>query len=224
MKKTHLLILLLCFGFFPARAQDTVTLPKSQLIELEKKAARADKLAIDLEKAQREISRLKGEIAAPSKFFSTPILPPQVEQSLQKLPPTRPLAELPPLTKGEVVLASDLLHHYAMDPAAANQRYRKKSLKLKGIITDLDKPLLMSPYRVIFRVPASPLKIICDVRSPEQFKKVYVSPDRERVVGETYSGRATLAKVGEEIIVQGRCAGLKDGVVAFDYSEKLSGQ
>ena len=224
MKKALLLILLLCLGFFPARAQDTVTIPKSRLIELEKKAAQADKLAIDLEKARAENSRLKGEIGAPPKSFSTPVLPPQVEQSLQKLPPTRPLAELPPLIKGEVVLASDLLHHYAMDPAAADQRYRKKSFKLQGIVTDLDKPLLMSPYRVIFRVPASPLKIICDVRSPEQFKKVYVSADRERVVGETYSGRATLARVGEEITVQGRCAGLKDGVVSFDYSDKLSGQ
>ena len=224
MKKAQLLVLVFSLGFFPARAEDTVTISKSRLTELERKAARADKLAADLEKAQAEISLLKGEIAAPPKSFAAPVLPPQVEQSLQKLPPTRPLTELPPLTKGEVVIASDLLHHYAMDPAAADQRYKKKNFKLQGIVTDLDKPLLMSPYRVIFRVPASPLKLICDVRSPEQFKKVYVSADRERVVGETYSGRATLAKVGEEITLQGRCAGLKDGVVIFDYSEKISGQ
>lgn len=224
MKTAWLYTILVAFTliFSAHGAEDTVTLPKSRVIELEKKAAQADKLAAELEKARAEISRLKGEAAAAPKTVVVSPLPPQVEQSIQKLPPTRPLTGLPALGKGETVAVSDLLHHYAMDPAAADQRYKKKNFKLTGIVTDLDKSLLTSPYRVIFRVPGSALKLICDVQSPDEFKKVYVSSDRERIIGETYSTRATLAKVGEEITLQGHCSGLKDGVVTVDYSEKLS--
>ena len=128
------------------------------------------------------------------------------------------------MQKGEVVQASDLLNHYAADPAAADRRYKKQNFKIRGIITDVDKVLMVSPYRVFFRVPGNGLKVLCDVRSPERFSKVYVSGNRERVVGETFSEIVTLARVGEEVTLQGRCGGWKDGTVIFDYADKIPGK
>jgi hypothetical protein len=203
------------------RGQDTVTISKSRLTELERKAAETDRLAGELEKAREEISRLKGEVAARPKAVYQPVLPPQVEQAIQKLPPTRPMTELPALQKGEIVQVSDLLNHYAADSAAADLRYRKKNFKLRGIVTDVDKPMLVSSYKIYFRIPGNPLKMVCDVRSPEYFQKVYVK-DREQVMGETRNGIVKLVAIGQAVTLNGHCAGLKDGAIIFDYSEQLS--
>ena len=93
MKRAKLLVIVFCLGLVAVRAQETVTISKSRLTELEQKAAQAEKLAAELEMARAEISRLKGEVAAKPKAVYQPALPPEVEQAIQKLPPTRPMTE-----------------------------------------------------------------------------------------------------------------------------------
>ncbi|MBI3418037.1 MAG: hypothetical protein HY043_22335 [Verrucomicrobia bacterium] len=213
--------LFLC-GLLVTLADETITVPKARLQELERKAADADRLATELSAAKAEIARLKGEQTELKKAAAKPArwLPPAVEKAEQKQPPTPPIHTLPPLAKGEVVSIHDLLNHYASDVPAADLRFRKQIFRIRGIVTDVNKELFVSPYRVIFRLPEQTLRVVCEVRPSDEFTKVYVAGDHERVVGEK-SGRApiTFISVGDEITYTGRCVGLRNGVVSFENCE-----
>lgn len=213
-------------------ADDSVTVSRSRLAELERKAAEADRLADELAKAKAEIARLKSQQAELSnpkadnaklkeeqaglkKAASKPDhwLPLAVENATRNLPPTPPIDSLPPLQRDEVVPIHDLLNHYASDPVAADRRYRGRVFKVRGVIAELDKPLLISPYRVVFRLPGLALKVVCEVRPPEDYSKVYITNDRERIVGETERRRVTFATIGTEATYRGQCRGLRGGLV-----------
>lgn len=201
---------------------ETVTISRSRFEEIERKAAEADRLAAELTAAKAEIARLKGEQIELKKAAAKParLLPAAVTQAEQQQPPTPSIHSLPPLGRSEAVSVHDLLNHYAADAAAADQRYRKQTFQLRGIVTDVNKDLFVSPYRVIFRLPDQTLRVVCEVRPPDEFTKVYVAGDHERVMGEK-PGRApvTFISVGDEITYTGRCLGLRSGVVSFENCE-----
>src|SRR5437868_2099761 len=92
----------LVFLAFPSRAQDTVTISKSRLSDLEAKAARADALATELAEARAELARLKKEEKQaerkPARW-----LPPAVEKAAQQAPAPRPLPALAPASPTEMV-------------------------------------------------------------------------------------------------------------------------
>ena len=219
----------------PSRAaEDTVKIPRSRLTELEQKAAQVERLAAELAQAKDEIARLKGQRVELTQAKSEIVklkeeqaelkkaapkserwLPPAVENAAKNLPPTPPLQSLPALQKDEVVSVHDLLNHYAPDPAAADQRYRDRVFRIHGVIAEVDKPLMLAPYKVIFRLPGQSLKVTCEVRPPDEFTKVYVTTDREKVIGETERKRVTFATVGTEATYRGRCKGLRDGAISL---------
>jgi hypothetical protein len=225
-------VLTLCGGIPGQAAEDTIPISRSRLAELERKAAEADRLAAELAKAKAEIARLRGERVELNKAKTEIVklkeeqaelkkaapkserwLPPAVENAAKNLPPTPPMQSLAPLQGDETVSVQDLLNHYAADPTAADQRYREHVIKLRGVIAEVDKALLLSPYKVVFRVPGQTLKAVCEVRPPEEFTKVYVTSDREKVIGETERRRVTFATVGTEVTYRGRCRGLRDGTI-----------
>jgi len=230
-----LVIAVLVLGTLPGRtAEDTVTISRSRLAELERRAAEADRLAAELAKAQAEIARLQGDRNELGKAKteikklkeeqadlkkatakSERWLPPAVENAARNLAPTPSIQSLAPLQADEVVSVHDLLNHYAVDPAAADRRYRDHVFKIRGVIAEVDKPLFLAPYKVVFRLPGQSLKAACEVRPPDEFTKVYVTADHEKVVGETERRRVTFAVVGSEATYRGRCRGLRDGAITM---------
>ena len=206
-----------------AGAQETVTIPRARFEELERKEKELAKLKGDLSAARGEAVRLKTEkdeavakarAAVAADFNNPPIT--CVSPSMNTLPP---------LAKGEIVDAMDLAEHYRADAAAADARYRKKLFKVKGEIVGFDKPLMTRNYHVLLRGTGRELRVLCSVVPPEKYRAVFTTTGGTQLSGSFANGaRVTLAKVGDTVVVEGRCTGLDGSMVEMSGCGLLPGQ
>jgi hypothetical protein len=210
------LLLALALSLTLSRADETVPISKERLQELERKAADADRLQRELDARNAEIERLKGQKPTAASRKGETWLPPAAVKAAEKSPPTPPIATVQPVRPDEVVSVNDLLNHYASDPAAAAARYGKKMLTIRGVITELDKTMFLSTYTAAFRVPGVDQRIECEFTPDREFTRVYLTSDKERIIGETYTLRRTFAVVDTEVVVRGRCTGAKGRVIKLD--------
>jgi len=193
----------------PAAAQETVTLPKARLEELERKEKELEKLKAELSAAQGETARLRQEkdAAVRAAAAAAPAKPEVVHIS-------PPLATLPPLRAGEVVDARDLANHYRADASAAAARYGRQRIRVRGEVVGFEKPLFVRPYRILLRGPDRQTRVLCTVHPPDRFKAVFTIHAGTELVGLTAGEtRVPLAKIGQPVTIEGRCAGLDGDVV-----------
>src|SRR5207245_892364 len=101
---------------FSIMAQETVTIPKSRLEELQRKEAELNSLKGDLKATKGENLQLKKQHQEDSIKISSAPTPMATHVS-------PPIASLPPLTTGEIVDAMDLANYYRADAAAADHRF-----------------------------------------------------------------------------------------------------
>src|SRR5947208_541174 len=128
--RTLVLLLLPVTPAFSIMAQETVTIPKSRLEELQRKEAELDSLKGDLKATKGENLQLKKQHQEDAiKISSAPPTQPVVTHVSPSM------ASLPPLTSGEIVDAMDLANYYRADAAAADHRFRKQVLKVQGEIS-----------------------------------------------------------------------------------------
>jgi hypothetical protein len=182
------------------RAQDKVTIPKSRLEELERK--------------EKELEKLKG--SPPERANITPAATPAAPSAAtnQTEPVIKlqlvPLAELPAFRDGESVEAIELASYYLQDPAAADQRFKKHKMIVRGEITGFEKPMFLRNYRILLKGPERDKPIICDLLRPETLNSVFTSNHGAELVGMQGETRVGLAKVGQKVMVQGVCKGRHD--------------
>lgn len=200
-----------------ASAQETVTIPKARLEELERKEKELEKLKSDLAIAPGETARLTQErVVAPAKAAVTGAAPPTESPSTHLSPA---LNTLPPLSTDDTVDAMDLGNHYLADVVAADARYRKKVFKVKGEIIGFDKPTLSRNYRVLLRTPSRELRVLCTVTPPEKYIAVFTTQGGTRLTGSLPSGtRVVLLKIGDAVVLKGRCAGLNGSMIEMTGS------
>jgi hypothetical protein len=219
-----------CFVYAPTRGDDEISISRQRLETLERRATDADRLEHELAQLRNELALLSGKPAAGSSrgsasahadALSTLQQSPAASQSFASEPVTTPsgAVELPLIERDQEVIATDILSHYAADPASADARYRKKTLRLKGTVSDVDKELFLAPYVVIFKGTNTPVRIECSITPSANYGKVYLTRDRQRIIGEAGAGRRVLAEVGRETVIRARCQGLKEGVVRFSAIE-----
>jgi hypothetical protein len=221
-----LFALVTCCLASPLRAQETVAIPKSRLEELERKAAELEKLKKELNRAQGEKEQLKGEqerlktekeqlkMAKEEAEAKAVVATAKAEPKISHVSP--PLASLPPLQAGELVNALDLMNHYAADAVAAEQRYGKGTLRVQGEVVGLEKPMFVRPYTLLLKTADSQRKIVCTVHPPEQYKTLYtVKNGTEMAWKDERHGPVMFVKVGQTVMVEGRCKGLHDANVAL---------
>ncbi len=212
------LLLLLAGLALPVLAQETVTIPKARLEELERKEA-------ELKRLKAELARAKGENVGLTQPHAAEVgniaSPPVAAQVVARVSPA--LASLPPLKDGELVEAVDLASHYRSDPAAADLRYRKHKFRVQGEVAGFEKPLFIRNYKIILKTLDGEMKLICDLQPPEKFSAVFTVNHGSQLVGlmrgET---RVPIAKVGDTVVVAGQCTGLRDLVVALSGCELQS--
>jgi hypothetical protein len=198
----------LLFALAPSSpAQDSVTVPKSRLEELEQK--------------ERELERLKGGLNKPKDQN----VQPKVQKSTE-LPVTNvevvvthvspPIASLPPLTKGDVVDSMDLANYYRTDAVAADQRYRHQKFTVRGEIVGFEKPLLLRNYKILLRTADRDTRVICDFLPPENSNAVFTTDHGSTLVAMTYvhengkqgDVRIPMAKIGDVAVIKGECKGI----------------
>lgn len=209
---------ILCGSGPLALAQDTITIPKSRLEELERKEAELEKLKGLSPKSQVAIPNLKTNQqdqavpqTSPAHTAVTSSRPPGSQPQLP--------AALPPLENGALVSATDLAAHYRANAATADQRYRKRTFKVQGEIVGFEKPLLVRNYVILLKTTEPQTRIICDFYPSENFKAVFTANNGMELVGLLPDSRVPLAKVGDNVIIEGRCKGLSNGGVKLTRCE-----
>lgn len=206
-------VLALCLGMCAAPcltfAQDNVTVPKSRLEELERK--------------EKELERLKGSPSAPAPSPkadpTTPAVPPASPPVLA--PPPEPIVRysspaldsLHPLKPDDIVNSLDLANYYYADPAAADRRFLKQKMVVRGEIVGFEKPLWKRSYRVLLKTPVRGTRVICDLLPPDKANAVFTTNHGDELMALMGDQRVPLIKVGETAIVKGECKGYNNSVV-----------
>ena len=221
---------LLAAAVWPLRAQDTVTIPRARWQELERKEKELEALQAELgrtrsekeklrrEKEQAEADRSRSENeklkltqakdAAEARAAAAQSVAARAEPGIEHHTPE--LASLPPLKKGEVVEAMDLMNHYRADAAGAARRYGKHRIRVRGIVIGFDKTLFASTYEVLLQSTERAWKVMCSVRPPEEFTATFPAQHGETIMAVTRSGaRLTLLRVGQTVEIEADCRGLK---------------
>jgi putative nucleic acid binding protein len=190
-------------------AEEMVTIPKSRLEELERKEAELDRLKGDLSKAKAEKTQLQKHYDETVAKAATAQLAPTVSAQ-----PSPPVASLPPLQSGEIVDALDLANHYRADPAAADRRYRKRTVQVRGEIARFEKPMFTRDYKIVLQSSDRQVSVLCDFSPPDNYQSVYTTQGGSQLVA-TLVGqkRLVLARVGDTVTIQGQCRGLSDSSV-----------
>ncbi len=183
-------------------AQDTVTIPKSRLEELERKEA--------------ELKRLQGGATNNRALTSQP---PMVAPTVAPAPAQPRPAPLPAFKPGDLIEAADLANAFRSDPAGAEQLYRKKPMAVRGEIVRFHKRLLSRDYTVILKTADPGVTVACDVKVPDVYQATFTAKNGSEMVGQIGESRTTLARVGDRVVALGRCGKFKDGEVQFDASE-----
>ncbi len=184
--------------------------PTSQLDLLRSKVA-------ELEKLRGELHQTRDESKALQKTTE------QYRQNLAALggeatpeKPVAPAAGLPALKKGDLVDAADLAAHFKQDLGTAEARYRKQAFRLEGVVDRLDKDLFVSAYHALLRIPGKSVRVVCVIKPPEVYSKVYATRSGERMVAEGERlGKVTLMQAGDKVVFEGRCSGMSDNTVTF---------
>lgn len=207
-------------GGAPILAEEApVTISAEQLKALQDKASEVERLKAQLDAAQRELNALKSNPVArpavpPPAGAKAPLwVPPAALRAQTNEAPARPLADLPAVSEATEISVRDLVGYFSQDARESAARFQGRTLTIRGVVTDLRKPLFQSPYEVSFRQLDSPLRVACVFRPPAEFTRVYATDNGEQVVGEGNGIRTVFARVGAELSIRGYCEGLKDGVI-----------
>jgi hypothetical protein len=196
-------------------AQDTITVPKSRLEELERKEAELNKLKGDLNKTKDENVELKKQHDVDAATIA------ETPKVIKHVSP--PMNSLPPVVSGAAVDAMDLADHYRIDAATADQRYRKQKLKLNGEVVGFGSQLFLKPYRIMLKTPDRGTRLTCSIQPPEKYSAVYSIKEGSQLVGtsQRYEDEV-IARLGDQVVIEGTCDGLKNSVVHMSGCALLS--
>ncbi len=174
---------------------------KTQEVQRLKEAL--DRAQSDLKRLQEENQRLRQE-----KPAATNAPPPG--------PAVAALRDLPPLQEGDLVSAPDLVTHFQADPAAATQRYSKKMLRVSGTVRAFSVGVLQRSYEVRLESPEKSVLLTCRFNYLDQYRSV-ITQQKGRVLVGRIDDRSvrTLLRLGDTVVIQGRCGGLKDGEITL---------
>ncbi len=223
MKVTRVLkavpmLLMLALAGQALLAQDTVTIPKSRLEELERKEAELKQLKSDAPKTNT-VNALGGSqpgVDTPRQSSPPPVAPPVGHVS-------PPITSLPPLKDGAVVEAMDLANYYRTDAQAAEQRYGGHIFKVQGEVERFEKPWFIRNYKIVLKTADRQTMIVCDIYPPDSYRAVFPANSGSELVGLTQDkSRVTIAKLGGSVVVLGRCKGLSGSVVKMTGCELVS--
>lgn len=187
------------------------------------------KLGFDANAALRiktlEVERLRAELAAvkgQSKKVAAEVAKvtaPRKPELWENRAPTPPAPSLPALKEREVVQVFDLVNHYKGDVQAADVRYRKKTIRLDGIIERMEEEAFSRSIKVILESPDRTVRVVCTVIPPDRFRATYTKSEGTVMVANDGRSEFVWLKAGQRVIANGQVSGLKDGVLHVSRCE-----
>lgn len=220
------------FGFIatsilPAIHAEDVSVPRERLAALEARSRRVESLEAEVRRLEAEVRRLQTGSAAiaadaagaapagvarlPSAQPPASWLTPAAAQAAAQAGPAPALEGR--LTKGSTVDLAHVLSHFGSEPATALTRYKGVRVRFHGVVAEVDKPLFMAPYDVVFRRSDTPVRVRARVTPPGYASRVFVAADRSTVVAEGGGRREVLARVGDAVGFDGVIKGFASGMV-----------
>jgi hypothetical protein len=185
------------------------------------KEAEVQKLKQDLARAEAEAARLNQTEAQPKNATTPPAAAP-VKSSDFTTPrgstpvPAKPAGDLFPLKRDEIVDAAELIQQFKMDSAAAEARCHKKTFRVKGVIQRFEAKLFRRQYEVILESPEKFMRVVLRFDYPDDYKSIYTIQNGQKLVGRPAENKeVTLMTVGDEVVFQGKCKGLRDAEIVF---------
>lgn len=189
-----------------------------------KQAAQIEELQRQLQQAQEELRRMQAAEPAPNPSNS-PVAPPaHLERKTAQPAPEEELdwAALPELTRTTVVSAEDLARHFQTAPVQAKQRYRGKTFLVKGTVVGFGLPKLVRRYDLELKSPEDAVSLTCRFDYVDRYRTVYAEADGRTLVGRIgQNSIQVLSRRGEEVVIQGRCRGLKRNRLEFTDCERI---
>ena len=187
----------------------------------QQKEAEIQKLKQDLARAEAEAAKLNQTEAQPKNELKPSAAAP-VKSSDSTTPrartpgPAKPAGDLPLVKRDEIVDAAELVQQFKTDSAAAEERCQKKTFRVKGVIQRFVTKLFRRQYEVILESPEKFLRVVSRFDYPDDYKSVYTIQNGQKLVGRPAENKAvTLMTVGDAVVFQGRCKGLRDAEIVF---------
>jgi hypothetical protein len=185
------------------------------------KEAEVKKLKEDLARAEAEAAKLNQAEDRPRNATTPPATAP-VKSSDSSTPrgntpvPAKPTGDQSPLKRDEIVDAAELVQQFKTDSTAAEAWYQKKTFRVKGVIQRFEAKLLRRQYEVILESPEKFMRVILRFDYPDDYKSVYTIQNGQKLVARPAENKeVTLMTVGDAIVVQGRCKGLRDAEIVL---------
>jgi hypothetical protein len=185
------------------------------------KEAEVQKLKKDLARAEAEAAKLNQVEVQPKHAATQPAAAPATSSDSTtprgKTPlPAKPASGLSPLNSDEIVEAAELVQQFKTDSAAADAWYQKKAFRVKGVIQRFEAKMLRREYDVVLESPEKFVRVILRFDYPEHYRSVYTIQNGQQLVGRPAENQViTLLTVGDAVVVQGRCKGLRDAEIVF---------
>ena len=81
--------------------------------------------------------------------------------------------------------------------------------------------MFLRDYKVLLAGPDRSTKVVCDLITPRKYSAAYTIDHGSQIVGQFGENRETFGRVGQVVLVHGRCKGWKDGsvVITADWFE-----
>jgi hypothetical protein len=185
------------------------------------KEAEIQKLKQDLARAEAEAAKLNQTEDQPTNVTHPPATPP-VKSSEATAPranrpaPAKRAIDQSPLKSDGIVEAADLVQQFMTDSATAEARCGKKMFGVKGVIQRFEAKLFLRQYEVILESPEKFSRVVLRFDYPDEYKSIYTIQNGQKLVGRPAENKlVTLLTVGDAVVVQGRCKGLRDAEIVF---------
>ena len=185
------------------------------------KAAEIQKLKLDLARAEAEAATLNQSEARKVEVPSPPAAAPGNESNSTIPRASTPLTGKPPgdrapLKPEEIVDAADLIAQFKTDSAAAEKSFQKKTFRVKGVVQRFESKLFLRQYGVVLESPEQFMRVVLRFDYPDDYKSIYTIQNGQKLVGHpARSQEVTLMTVGDLVVIQGKCNGLRDTEILF---------
>jgi len=172
----------------------------------------------EIEKLKQDLARAEAEAAKLGSGTAENTSPPVAKAGKTSAPDeaAKPIAGLALLKAGDVVDAADLVLQFKADSAAANQRYRKKTFRVRGVVERFEPKMFVRKYDVLLASTEKFVRLVVGFDYPDNLKAVYTIQHGQKLVGKpTDHSEVTLLKVGDPVVFEGKCQGLSDSEIVF---------
>ncbi len=182
--------------------------------DLKRKSEEVEKLKHELDQKQRELEQLRKENQRLRREKAP--APAAAARPARPAPPVTPMDNLPPLAKTDIVEIHNLVGHFLANPEAAAARYTKQQFCVKGDVVRFNPRLVVSNYEVILESPDNAVNVICSFNYVDKYAAVFTKQHGQTLVARTSAGsEIPLLKIGDPVIIQGWCKGLKNGEIVL---------